>query len=295
MAAIRRPQRCIFANSFNSTLRWRLSSFCWRARMACWACCSASRVFTAGLRCNHADLPLWLDSLSVPTSPYLRRKDSLVHTPRTSRPRPASARIAARDLRLFVLIASFLDEALLFHNGQIIVQLSYRNHISFRTLCASPRSAYSFEQCACSYFSWLLSACPTWLALSRHIPNIRLLSTQRVTTKGNLLLHSSSHLLNVSSERWFGAVQGKARISRATIQWRNGAAVQTVSRTPSLTPSLGPYTTKACQTQMRVIPAASGISGTATCSWLSRVLRQSQRVNRAYTSGEVHDSSPYDR
>jgi hypothetical protein len=82
---------------------------------------------------------------------------------------------------------------------------------------------------------------------------------------------------------------------QATLRWRYGAAVQTVSCKPLLTPSLGPYTTKACQTQMRVIPAASGISGTATCSWLSRALRYSRSANRAFTSGEVHDSSRYDR
>jgi hypothetical protein len=42
-----------------------------------------------------------------------------------------------------------------FPGDQIIVQLFYRNHISFRTSCASPRRAYSFAQCV-SYFSCLL-------------------------------------------------------------------------------------------------------------------------------------------
>jgi hypothetical protein len=42
--------------------------------------------------------------------------------------------------------------ALPFHSDQIIVQLLYRGHFSFRTLCASPRWAYSFATQCVSYF-----------------------------------------------------------------------------------------------------------------------------------------------
>ena len=74
-----------------------------------------------------------------------------------------SYRCSGSSALLYLQPAFLIDP--FFHSDQIIVELLYRNHVSFRTLCASPRWAYSFAQCV-SYFSWLLSACPTWLALS---------------------------------------------------------------------------------------------------------------------------------
>jgi hypothetical protein len=89
-----------------------------------------------------------------------------------------------------------------------------------------------------------------------------------------------------------GAEKGPNVAGHYTVaEW---GAVQTASCMPLSTPSLESYTTRACQTQMRVIRAVSCISGIATCSSLSRALRYSRSANRAFTSGEVHNSSRYD-
>src|SRR6266478_1051571 len=86
-----------------------------------------------------------------------------------------------------------------------------------------------------------------------------------------------------------GAVKGPNFVGHYTVaEWGCGSNCVVYAVIDAIT---GAVYDKGCQTQMTVIRAASCISGTAACSRLSKALRYSRSANRAFTSGEVHDSS----